>query len=112
MLRNARTDAHGDIGRKLLRELARDCRSACRGRAVDALISLTLIAGGGVGKGAQHLGGCSGAFGGEKGVLEGKNGSTGDKNGAFGGRGNGDVLGGNGAFLGGNVEFGVKIGRK
>ncbi|XP_040545321.1 fer-1-like protein 5 isoform X2 [Gallus gallus] len=28
MLRNARTDTHGDIGRKLLRELARDCRAA------------------------------------------------------------------------------------
>ncbi|XP_015738401.1 fer-1-like protein 5 isoform X2 [Coturnix japonica] len=28
MLRNAKPDAHGDIGRKLLRELARDCRAA------------------------------------------------------------------------------------
>lgn len=101
MLRNARTDTHGDIGRKLLRELARDCRSACRGRAVDALISLTLIAGGGVGKGAQHLGGCSGAFGGEKGVLEGKNGSTGDKNGAFGGGGEWGCFGGKWGVSGG-----------
>lgn len=100
MLRNARTDAHGDIGRKLLRELARDCRSACRGRAVDALISLTLIAGGGVGKGPQHLGGCSGACGGEKGVLEGKNGSTGDKNGAFGGGEMGMFWGKMGRFWG------------
>lgn len=61
MLRNARPDALGDVGRKLLRELAQDCRSAGGGGAVDALI-IDPNAGSGVGKGAQHQGGCSGAF--------------------------------------------------